>query len=145
MVNSIIEGISLALYGEFGEGYTIYKEEVKQGLERPCFFIQCLNPKIERFMGVRYYRQNQFAIQYFPESEDYNEEIFDVIDRMYTALEFITACGNLIMGKGIETSINEGILTFVINYDMFVAEYKEKPKMEEMELSEGLKIILEEE
>ena len=44
-VNMIIEAIAAALNGEFGEEYTVYAEDVKQGLSEPCFFISCINPR----------------------------------------------------------------------------------------------------
>ena len=66
MINSIIEAISVALDGEFREGYEIHMEEIRQGLNEPCFFISCLNPTSRRFLKGRYFRVSQFCIQYFP-------------------------------------------------------------------------------
>ena len=40
MINSIIEGISIAINTEFEDVYTIYTESVEQGLKEPCFFIK---------------------------------------------------------------------------------------------------------
>jgi hypothetical protein len=130
MINEIIKGISRALYNKFGDDYNIYTEDVEQDLKEPCFFIQCISPKISRFRGERFYRENQFAIQYFPKSKNYRKECFEVIDMMYTALEFITVGDDLVMGKGIDTNINDGILTFIINYDMFVLDKEDVEKME---------------
>jgi hypothetical protein len=61
MINSIIEAISVSLNGEFGDDYEIHMEEIKQGLKEPCFFIACLNPTNNLFMGKRYERTNQSA------------------------------------------------------------------------------------
>ena len=72
MINSIIDSISIALNAEFGDCYKNYKEEKKQDLEEPCFFIQCLNPTQRLFLNKRYFRKNQFCIQYFPETSDKN-------------------------------------------------------------------------
>lgn len=130
MINEIIKGISRALYDKFGDDYNIYTEDVEQDLKEPCFFIQCINPKIKRFRGERYYRENQFSIQYFPKFKNYRQECFEAIDKMYTALEFITVGDDLVMGKGIDTNINDGVLTFIINYDMFVVDKEDVEKME---------------
>ena len=62
MINSIIEAISISLNEEFGDGYETHMEEIKQGLKEPCFFITCLNPTTELFLGKRYFRTNQFCI-----------------------------------------------------------------------------------
>ncbi len=130
MINKIVKGISKALYSEFGDDYEIYTENVEQGLKEPCFFIQCINPKIIRFRGDRYYRENQFAIQYFPKSKDYRTECFSVIDRIFTALEFIEVDNEPVLGKGIDTHIYDGVLTFTINYNMFVIVEDDVEKME---------------
>ena len=44
MINLLTEAVSIAIHAEFGDGYPIYKEEIRQGFEEPCFFISCLNP-----------------------------------------------------------------------------------------------------
>ncbi|HBH3416838.1 TPA: hypothetical protein KSJ58_004077, partial [Clostridioides difficile] len=44
MLNNIIDGISIKLDKTFGESYTIYSEDVEQGINEPCFFIVPLNP-----------------------------------------------------------------------------------------------------
>ena len=38
--NDIIDGVSIKLNELFGEKYTIYTNNVKQGLQFPCFFIK---------------------------------------------------------------------------------------------------------
>ncbi|HBF6658324.1 TPA: hypothetical protein NRK94_003703, partial [Clostridioides difficile] len=44
MLNNIIDGISIKLDKSFGNEYTIYSEDVEQGINEPCFFICPLNP-----------------------------------------------------------------------------------------------------
>lgn len=51
MINSIVETISCSLNKEFGDDYEIHNEEIKQGLKEPCFFIACLNPNNNLFLG----------------------------------------------------------------------------------------------
>ena len=66
MINSIIEAISIALNAEFGDDYTTYTEEQEQGLKEPCFFISTLEPTHNLFRDRRYFRRQQFCIQFFP-------------------------------------------------------------------------------
>lgn len=82
MINSIVEAISCSLNKEFGDDYEIHNEEIKQGLKEPCFFIACLNPNNNLFLGKRYERTNQFCIQYFPQSAKKQRECADVAERM---------------------------------------------------------------
>lgn len=46
MINSIIEGISTSLNAEFGDDYTIYTENVEQGLKEPCFLFPALTRQV---------------------------------------------------------------------------------------------------
>ena len=87
MINSIIEAVSVALNGEFGDGYESLMEELKQGVEEPCFCIFCLNPTKDLFLGKRYFRANQFCIQYFPSTQEKQRECNSVAERMYQCLE----------------------------------------------------------
>lgn len=120
MINKIIDGISEAIFIEFGTGYDIYTESIEQGLEEPCFSILCLNPTNQLFMGKRYYRTNQFVIQYFPSTDEKNQECNQVMERLFNCLETITVWGNLRIGRKMNGQIVDGVLNFQVNFDMFV-------------------------
>lgn len=121
MINAIIESISISLNAEFGDRYKIHREAKKQGLEEPCFFIQCINPTEKLFFWKRYYRQNQFCIQYFPEDEFHkNQECCAVAERLFSCLEYIDVGGDPVMGTDMRYEADEEILRFFVNYDLFV-------------------------
>ena len=121
MINSIIEGISTALNAEFGDKYKIYANELKQGLKEPCFFISCIKPTSRRFFNRRYFREQPFCIQYFPESRNREtEECNDVTDRLFLCLEYITVTGDLMMGTKMRSELVDGVLNFFVNFDLFV-------------------------
>lgn len=133
MINKVIEAISKNLYTEFG--YKVHMEEIKQGLQEPCFFIQCLNPAFRRFLGERYLRNNQFAIQYFPQSKNaYQRECNQVAETLIWLLKWITLDGEKtpIQGTEMNYEITEGVLHFFVNYDFFVRREIEKDEMETM-------------
>ena len=131
MINSIIESISITLNAEFGDKYKIHREEKRQGLKEPCFFIQCLNPTEELFFWKRYFRRNQFCIQYFPEEEYHrNQECHAVGERLFSCLEYLDVDGDPVMGTEMKYEITDGLLHFFVNYDMFV--YKVAPAAVEM-------------
>lgn len=103
-------------------------EEIKQGLKEPCFFISCINPAFQRYMGKRYFRQNQFAIQYFPKSEENaNEECYGVAERMNWCLETIETSEGMIHGTQMKHEVVDGVLIFIVNYDCFV--YRREPNI----------------
>lgn len=137
MINELVQAISVALDAEFG--YENHMEEIKQDLVEPCFFIQCLNPSTELFLGVResrqrYFRQNQCCIQYFPESKTaYEQECYAVAERMFLCLEYITVGGQLIRGTKMNYRVEDGVLHFFLNYDGFVYRVEETDAMEVLE------------
>lgn len=139
MINSIIEAIGVALNEEFnsddGEKYTIYANEVKQGLKEPCFFISCINPTQRLFFNKRYFRENGFCIQYFPEDKNWEkEECNAVIERLYCCLEWLTVTGDLVRGTKMRGETVDGVLSFFVNYDMFVYFAQTKtPIMDELQ------------
>ena len=127
MINSIIEGISIAINTEFEDGYTIYTESVEQGLKEPCFFISCLNPTSKVFLGERYFRTNQMCIQYIPTKKSVEkEECNTVTERLFNCLEYITVGEDLIRGSKMNAEIVDGILNFFVNYDLFTLRLRNK-------------------
>lgn len=121
MINSIVESISISLDAEFGDKYKIHMEAKRQGMQEPCFFIQCLNPTEELFLGKRYFRRNPFCIQYFPEDELHgNRECRAVAERLFFCLEYLDVCGASVMGTERKYEVVDGILHFFVNYDLFV-------------------------
>lgn len=134
----MVAGISRALFDEFG--YENYMEEIQQGLEEPCFFISPINPTSRRYMGKRYFRQNQFAIQYFPESKDNpNAECNGVAERMCWCLEVIQAGGGAVRGSNMKYKIVDGVLNFFVNYDCFVYRTGQQVRMERMKSDTNVK------
>ena len=125
MINKIIDGISIAINSCFGDEYEIYTESVEQGLHEPCFSIVCLNPTIEQFLGVRYFRQNQFCIHYFPASSNKRAECHSVMEKLANALEVIEVEGETTRGTKMSGELVDDMLHFFVSYDMFVYKHKE--------------------
>lgn len=140
-VNLIIEAIAAALGGEFGEEYTVYAEEVKQGLSEPCFFISCINPSDRQLLGnanrhflaARYYRENRFCIQYFPLDENNGrQESYDKAERLFGCLEEISVDGDFIRGTDMNFEYTDGVLSFFVSYNFFVYKTREPTVMEKL-------------
>lgn len=131
-VNKIIDGVCEALINEFGDDYEVYTEEIKQGLKEPCFSIALLKPSTTQFLGKRYYKTHSFCIHYFPKSQtEAKSECFDVSERLTSCLEYITVDGDLTRGTGMNSEMTNGVLSFFVNYDMFVIKEQDKePIME---------------
>lgn len=147
IVNDIIAAISIALNAEFNPDpdearYEVTAEEIKQNLQEPCFYIQCINPAHEQFLGRRYFRQLPFVIQYFPESTTgYEAECSAVAERMTWCLEYITCVGEdkPIRGTKMHSEVVDGILNFFVNYDGFMLKVEEADAMETFASEVGIK------
>ena len=140
MINKIKDGISVAINSEFGDSYEIYTESIEQGLIEPCFSVLCLNPTINKVLGNRYFRKNRFCIHYFPSSDEKRSECYEVIERLMDALEFITVDGDQCLGTNLHCEVVDNVLSFFVDYDMYV--YKEKinePTMESVSYSGNVK------
>ena len=136
MINDVIKAISIALNAEFGPDYEIYGEEIRQGLEEPCFFISTLNLTNEKFLGRRYFRKNPFVIQFFPEEGKEREQCNNVAERLMSCLEYITVPGDdkPIQGTDQHCEMQDDVLHFFINYDLFMIKDEKDDPMEEMKL-----------
>lgn len=139
MINKIIDGISISLNAEFGDDYKIYTESIEQGLKEPCFSILCINPTNELFRGKKYFRKNQFCIQYFPSSEEKYAECMDVFERMTDCLDVIKAGEDLQRGTSMHGEVVDQVLNFFVNYDMFVYKVESTDAMESMDLTSNVK------
>ena len=122
MIISIIDGISISINSEFGNTYEIYTESIKQGFREPCFFIYNFNSTNNVFLGRRYFRENQFCINYFPNKGNENMECHEVAEKLYKCLEWINTNGDLLRGSGMKYDILDSVLNFYVNYNLF--EYK---------------------
>lgn len=137
MINLIIGAVSAALDAEFGDGYSIYAEEVPQDLECPCFFISCIHSDSTQYPSGRHKRQNQFAIQYFPASDmGPKQECLDTAERLLLCLEMVTAGdGTGFLGYDTHYEITDGVLHYFTNYNCFTRKRKEMDRMGSMRQS----------
>lgn len=138
MINKIIDGISISLNAEFGDDYKIYTESIEQGLKEPCFSIICVNPTNDLYLGKRYFRKNQFCIQYFPKGEDKYAECLDVAERMFDCLEVISVGDDLQRGTSMHGEVVDRVLHFFVNYDMFVYKVESTDAMEGIDLTSNV-------
>lgn len=122
MVLTIIDAISIKLNSVFGDGYEIYgDEDIRQGLNRPCFFIAVINSEQIPYLKNRYQRRNAFDIHYFPATKGGRAEAEDVATRLYEAMEFIALQnGDLLHGTSMNYEIQDGILHFFVDYNVFM-------------------------
>lgn len=86
----LIDAISKRLDEVFNGEYTIYLENVEQGLKVPCFFIQPVYSSDKNRLTGRKYRLHEFDIVFLPEEEGYMTTFATVTDRLFTSFDSVT-------------------------------------------------------
>lgn len=142
MVKLITESISIMLNAAFGDEYTCYLEGVEQGLSEPCFFIQNIKAEKNLYFNRRYLCENKFCIQYFPASEsEPKAECEEIAHRLYDVLEWLTFHddGAMIKGKELHHEISDGVLSFYVDYDLFLLKVPDQTNMETLKVKQRSK------
>lgn len=136
MVNEILYAVTNRLNELYPE-YPIYTDGVGQGIEEPCFFVNLLEPSRKPMLGGRSFQQNGFCIQYFPEDlPQRSEKLNAVADCLMDEMEFITLQdGSQLRGSGCSYRVTDGVLSFFVNYNLFLVRKAEKEEtMKEIEV-----------
>ena len=138
MLNEIIKGVSMKLNAAFGDAYKIYYNDVRQGLEKPCFFLAVLNPTITPRIGGQYMSRNPLDIQFIPADETQNDEMYATAWGLMEALEFIALPnGDLLHGTGMSYEAVDGVLHFFVSYNLPLRKPVEEVAMEILDADVG--------
>lgn len=133
MTDSIINAIAHGIRNEFHKNkYMVYTENVEQGLIKPCFFIHQLYRKQKHLFDRRYIEKFCFDVTFFPKNRNSKFECAKAENSLYSLLEFIDVDGDLIKGSNINSKIDDNILHFFIEYNIFILKPKEKDKYMEV-------------
>lgn len=141
MLNKIIEGIAIRLNKLFGDEYPIYRENIDQGLNEPCFLITCISAQAAEMLSERYHRDNAFNIQYFPELPDNKTEMLAIAERMYAGLNHITLTdGSVKNGTDMRHEVVDGVLNFFIDFNTVTQrQYMSDELMSDAEINIAIK------
>lgn len=111
-------GICKKLSSVFGDSYSIYTEEITQGLEPPAFFIKNIRSSQIQGVGKRYYKSNLFIVNFFP-VEDNTEmsQCNEVADKLFDALKYIEEGAVIIRGTNMSSEVVDKVLNFSIEFN----------------------------
>ncbi|MBB5148174.1 phage tail terminator family protein [Ureibacillus thermosphaericus] len=137
-IKDIITAISVKLDQVFGEGYTIYDDDIPQGFKTPAFLILFLNLENIRQIGGRWRVNTLFNIQYFPRNG--RTEASNAALKVQQALKEITLLnGAVMLGANGNTEIVDGNAHNFINFNFYLQEVEAKEFMESLEQHSNLK------
>lgn len=130
MLSKIIDGIAIQLNNIFGDGCTIYTEDVKQSLKEPCFLITHISSQSSELLSDRYRRENTFDILYFPKRSNDHAEMECIAELMYAGMNHITLTdGTIRNGTGMRHETVDGLLHFFVNYNTITKRREAKSEV----------------
>lgn len=135
-MEQICEAMEAAIHGVFGVGYPIYTEDLQQGFLKPCFFISFVRGSRKPLPCKRYYCENQFLVQYFTEKEQVETaEMLKVAQSLCDCLGLLSVDDGWIRGSNMQYEMVDGVLRFLLNYNVIMLQSEEDVPMEVMTAS----------
>lgn len=124
-INDLKLGINKILRSKFSN-IAVHDEDIKQGFEKPCFFISVLNSYQKKEFNRRYRKNICFDIHYFSYKENVNNEFSNIADNLYEALEYVKINKNLYRANNMRHEVIDGVLHFFLNFNYHVFKRVEK-------------------
>lgn len=118
MVNSLLNAVTTRLGTAFGTNYRYYVEDVQQGITKPCFTIDTLNP-MQRSRSPRLYdRTVPLVVHYFSDSKQKSkQDCYNMAERVLEYLEYIPFENTMLRGENISWQlIGDDVLQLFITY-----------------------------
>jgi len=123
MLNDIFDGVSKKLYGSFGSTHKIYQNDVKQGLETPCFFLSALKPSFTPLLGERGTLRVPLDVQYFPVQDADNRTMYSTAETLMEILDMIfLSADTCVFGRSKSFEIADGVLHFFVTYQIVLTK-----------------------
>ncbi len=124
MINDLMTGISQAIRREFPETtHSIYTEETEQVMQIPYFFILCVSQSHNAKLDNRFFLDSSFDVQYYPKVGC--NECWEVAEQLRGLLEEVLVDGSLVRGNNMSYKVENGVLHFVIDYNLPMIYEKE--------------------
>lgn len=126
MVNSLLNAVTKQLGTTFGKDYRYYVENVKQGLTKPCFTVDCLIPLMRSKSPVLYDRTMPLVVHYFSDSKtDLKKDCYNMAERVLECLEYIPYENTMLRGEDISWQIVDDVLQIFVTYRFTTVMSKE--------------------
>lgn len=138
MVNEVLDGITRAIHEEFGDGYPIHVDETEQNLKNPCFMALLLSTAESPGIMNRGRVSLPFAVHYFPKRSS-RKELHEAAERLGEALKTIKVNGSPVRGVNLRSEISDGVLIFLVDYNLFTVSPQESAVMEALTSENRLK------
>lgn len=133
MINEIMDAIAIKLHEVYGDEYEIHQNDIKQGLQEPCFLITLVHSAKENLLNLRSKRLLPFDILFFPSNG--KSQCYEISDTLMNELDMIKCLeGDMLHGTKMRSEIIDDVLHFFVSFN-FIAIVKEE-KLDPMEILE---------
>lgn len=117
MVNTILDSVTIQLGKTFGTDYHYYVENVKQGLQTPCFTIDMLQPLERSRSAILYNRTMPIVVHYFNDKQEtLKKDCYAVAEQITECLEYLPVDDFLIRGENMKWHIVDDVLQVFVTY-----------------------------
>lgn len=117
MVNKILNAITKQLGTTFGSSYKYYVENVKQGMTKPCFTIDVLEPRERSRSPILYDRTMPIVIHYFNDDEStVKKDSYAIAEQLKEALEYLPFEGSFLRSENVSWQMVENVLQLFVTY-----------------------------
>lgn len=147
MYNSIAKAITRQLHTAWPNTPVYALEEMKQGINEPCFLVTMVSAFRDKVVGQLYRYDPTYAVQYFPSTSTPREECAGVLADLDDVLEYVTinyVQGNDLIEKKVRRTAMEGVIvddvmTATVRYENFWHKLAADDLMEKAETEIALK------
>lgn len=133
----LIDAMSVRLDEVFDGKYAVYLEEVEQGLQTPCFFIEPIYSTDRNMISNRKYRTYDFVIHFIPDDADgHRTQFAEVADKLFDNFDlFELSNGAVIPTFDRKINVVEDVLQFEVCFRYYTYSEKEDgPLMDSLDM-----------
>ena len=130
MTETLKNAVVSALSKAFGENVAIYTEAVRQGLLRPCLFVEGDTFSERHLVGNRFIRVFPIKITYFPKAEDIptkrNFELDSALEKLFYSMGTVKSDTDVFRGSVMEARNMGDSLSFSVQYKTIINKVPEE-------------------
>lgn len=133
----MLNGVTKAIYDEFGEDYQVYAENLNAELEKPCFTVRVLDTTLQRLLNITYQFDDIYMVQFFPadDSPTPQKDCRNARFGLMCCLEDVLG----IQGTKMSSKIVDNVLSFSVNYKYFGSRSDGSVPVENLSITTGRK------
>lgn len=117
MVITFLNAVTKHLGTKLGTKYHYYVENVEQGLVKPCFTLDMINPTERSKSPMLYDRTMPLVVHYFSDSKtNLKSDCYSMAEKVLEYLEYVPFENSILRGEDISWQITDDVLQIFVTY-----------------------------